>query len=78
MPPLPLLEAEAARLRRQIEVCQADWKRLPLYYLTTLVAIPVAIAKGVAWGFVALAIALSFVGTSAYLIGVRRREYENE
>ncbi len=78
MPPLHLLEAEAARLRRQIEVCESDWKRVPRLFATCLVGLPVTYVSGIAWGFVSVAIALSFVGTSAYLIGVRKREYEHE
>ncbi|MFO0697014.1 MAG: hypothetical protein U0230_25800 [Polyangiales bacterium] len=78
MPPVHLLEAEAERLKKQIGICETDWARIPRLFYTCLVGIPVSFVWGLVWGTVAVVIALAFVGTSAYLIGVRRREYQRD
>lgn len=71
-------KAEVERLHREIASLDRDWARVPYLLFSLLLTIP----AGLIWGWVAaqlvLICAVSLVGTAAYLIGVRRREYRGE
>ncbi len=70
-----LLQAEQRRLRDLYADINSDWRQVRYLFGITLAAIPIGMRFGLAAGIIVLVLALSFVATAAYLIGVRREEY---
>jgi hypothetical protein len=75
---LPLYRAKIVHLEALIADLDHDWERLPRLFATTVLAIPVGIVHGLAWGFVTVVLACCFVGVVAYITGVRKRDYMDE
>ncbi len=70
-----LLEAEVVRLREQLAILEAQWKKKHWLALFGLLAIPLfVLVPSPLWGIGALMATPCLVLTQAYLIGMRRAE----
>ncbi len=72
------LEAEVERLKVLLASLERDWRRIPWLLSTTLLTIPALILWGLGGGVLVLLGALLFAATAAYIVSVRRREYNGE
>jgi fatty acid desaturase len=72
------LLAEIERLKGQHAAIERDWQRTPKILVLALAAIPVGFIWGLMWAVVVFLSVVALVGTTAYLLVVRRHEYESE
>ncbi|MDH5490786.1 MAG: hypothetical protein OEY14_02320 [Myxococcales bacterium] len=70
------LEAERVWLRAQLEDLEQDWRRIPWAFATAALGLPIGWIWGASLGVIALVFGLGFGATAAYLIGVRRQDYQ--
>ncbi len=72
------LEAELERLRTNLASLRRDWERLRYAPALMLLVVPAFAMAGPLAAAATALLVLSLIGTAAYLIGVRRREYAGE
>ncbi len=72
------LEDWIAQLERELEELEQFWTKIPRWCIAvTVLAVVVMLFRPV-WGVIAMLVGLSFVGTSAWILGVRRREHRDD
>lgn len=72
------LEAEIERLQNLHDSLDGAWPRIRWFALGLPLAIVAGVVVHVLWFWLIAITTLLFLGTAAYLIRVRRKEYENE
>ncbi len=72
------LEDWIAQLERELEELERFWSKLPRWSIAVAIVAALLLPFRPIWGVVALLIGLSFVGTAAWILGVRRREHRDD
>ncbi len=73
-----LMEQEITRLQELRDSLSEDWAKARWFALGFPVAIVLGFALGPLWFWLTTLGTAAFLGTSAYLIRVRRNEYDSE
>lgn len=73
-----LLEAEIIRLQDLRDSLDQEWPRVRWFALGVPVSAVLGFMFGVLWFWLGAVTTISFLATAAYLIRVRRKEYDND
>ena len=73
-----LMEAEILRLEELRDSLDGEWTKVRWFLLGFPAAIPVGFLFGLVWFWLTLLGTASFLATAAYLLRVRRNEYDVE
>ncbi len=73
-----LMEQEIERLQKLRDSLDDDWSRVRWFALGFLAAVVLGFALGAVWFWLTALGTAAFLATSAYLIRVRRNEYDVE
>ena len=75
---LPMLLKKIEHLDSWIADIDRSWRFLPKLWWLCVFALPILFWKGLAAGLFFIFFVVSLVGASAYILGVRRRDYVME
>lgn len=72
------LEDWIAQLERELVELDTFWTKIPRWCIAVAVVAVIVMFFKPIWGVLGLLIGLSFVGTAAWILGVRRREHRDD
>ena len=72
------LEDWITQLDRELEELEHFWSKIPRWCVTVVVISVALVLFRPLWGVLAMLVGLSFVGTAAWILGVRRREHRDD